>query len=137
MPTHTIENWLILNWQDGTTRTRKSEPAATNLGTHELATKLTLNVHKPEVEMPDLEADIEIPQTRVESSRLDDLDEDDAPDWHDVLEEVLEQKPNAEYPEDSDDVTLTVLQRAPGRPAIQPVESAVIEALRDRERGEE
>lgn len=137
MPTHTIENWLILNWQDGTTRTRKSEPNASKLGVHEIATKLTLNVHKPEVEMPDLEADIEIPQTRVESSRLDDLDEDDAPDWQDVLEEVLEQNPDAEYPEDSDDVTLTVLQRAPGRPAIQPVEEAVIRALRERGRGDE
>lgn len=136
MPEHSIENWLVFNWNEQTTRTRKSEPDTSSLGVHEIATKLTLNVHVPEVEMPELEADIEIPQAHVESSRLDDVDEADVPGWQDVLEEVLAENPSAEYPEDGDELTLTVLQRAPGRPDIQEVEEAVLRRLRERNQGD-
>ena len=130
--TEQIENWLIINWKSGSTRTRKSEPSASDLGTHELATRLGLEIIIPEVEVPELSATVEVPQPRVEAAALDDVDAEDAPDWHDVVEEVLSESPEATR-DDADSVALKVLERAPDRPNVKTVHREVTRALRQRE----
>lgn len=127
--TEQIENWLIINWQSGSTRTRKSEPGASDLGTHELATRLSLDIIIPEVEVPELSATVEVPQPRVEAAAMDDVDAEDAPDWRDVLDEVLEEHQD----EDESTLALRILERAPGHPDVGDVRRAVHEKLRKRE----
>jgi len=133
----TIENWLILNWKEGTTRTRKSEPDQRKLGTHEIATRLRIDVHIPEVDIPELAARVEVPGPQVATAVLDDVDEDDLPDWTDTAADVVSEKREAFLDvEDSDrgreawnalvnEVALDVLKDAPGRPDVDSVRKVV------------
>lgn len=123
-----IENWLILNWKEGTTRTRKSEPDQRKLGTHEIATRLKIDVVIPKVEVPELAARVEVPGPQVETAVLDDVDEADLPDWKDVADEVFSDAidPNptdAELRGHVDAMVVETLQDAPGRPDVSDVRS--------------
>jgi len=73
MPSEEIHNWLIIDWQNGSTRTRKSEPDPSSLGTHEIATEVHLDLVIPEVDVDNLTARVEVPQPRVEATELEDL----------------------------------------------------------------
>jgi hypothetical protein len=132
----TIQNWLVINWQEATTRTRKSKPDPSSLGTQELATSLTLTVTIPEVEMPDLVADIEVPQARVEASELSDLSVEDSADWRDVADAVVDEHPDADPFEDLDRLVVAVLEDAPGRPDIEEVKRYLRSQVRQATRGE-
>lgn len=132
-----IENWLILNWKEGTTRTRKSEPDQTKLGTHEIATRLAIDVVIPEVEIPELAARVEVPGPQVATAVLDDVDEDDLPDWTDYAADAVEEKREAFLDVQDEDrgrdawnalvneVVLDVLRDAPGRPDVDSVRRVV------------
>jgi len=133
----TIKNWLIINWREGNTRTRKSKPDASSLGTHELATSLTLNVTIPEVDVPELVADVEVPQPRVEASELSDLEAEDSPDWLDVADEVVDENPDSDLFEDIDTLVVSVLEDAPGHPGPSEVKRYLRNQLRQRQRGEQ
>lgn len=89
----TLDQWLVIDWKSGSTRTRKSEPSS--LGTHELATRLKIEIEIPEVQVPELAARIQVPAPMVQTAVLESLDEEDLPDWSDVAEEVLHEA-NAE-----------------------------------------
>jgi hypothetical protein len=129
MPEKTIHNWLIINWQDGSTRTRKSEPSPSSLGTHELATELRLDVVIPEVDVDELRARVEVPKPRVEQTALDDMDADDAPDWMDVADDRLaEFFDRAGYDwsawrEAKAAVVVDILDNAPTRPPVADVKT--------------
>lgn len=136
MPEHQIQNWLIINWKDPSTRTRKSEPKASDLGTHELATELTLDVVIPEVDVDSLHARVEVPTPRVEQSEIEGLDAEDAPDWQDVADEAVGQfferhDTWADWRDLSDKFTLNVIRNAPSRPPVEKVQGY----LRTRVRG--
>lgn len=90
MTEHTITNWLVIDWKAESTRTRKSKPSQTDLGTNELATKLTLDVEIPEVEVDELRAKVKVPKPRVEKTALEDIDDENAPGWVDVADEVVD-----------------------------------------------
>lgn len=128
MPEHQIQNWLIINWKDPSTRTRKSEPKASDLGTHELATELTLDVVIPEVDVDSLHARVEVPTPRVEQSEIDDLDAEDAPDWQDIADEMIEEfferyEEWGDWLELADQYALRVLRDAPARPPVTDVQN--------------
>ena len=125
-----IENWLIINWKAGSTRTRKSRPSASDLGTHELSTRLALDIIIPEVEVPELTATVEVPQPRVEAAAMDDVDADDVPDWQDVADEVLDESPGAR-PDDDDYLTLEVLRRTPDNPDVDDVRRYISRGIRE------
>lgn len=86
----TITGYLVVDWRDGSHRTRKSKPSASELGTNELLAELNIDVHVPEVDVPTLAAEIDVPEPRVHAATLDALDEDDLPDWTDVADDVIE-----------------------------------------------
>lgn len=140
MPNKEIHNWLIINWQNGSTRTRKSEPSTTELGTHEIATELHLDVVIPEVQVDELTARVEVPQPRVEATELDDLDADDVDDWRDVADEKLDYF--AENYENSWDmwrgerseILLQIIDGAPGRPAVDEVRQYCDDWIREQVR---
>lgn len=126
--TETIENWLIINWKEGNTRTRKGEPDQRKLGTHEIATRLQIDVVIPEVEIPELAARVEVPGPQVETAVLDDLDEEDLPDWKSVADDVLRDRLGDDGADIEDlkdamsDMVVQTLQDAPGRPDVDDVE---------------
>lgn len=100
-----IENWLVIDWKSGATRTRKSEP--TDLGTYEIATRLSIDVEVPDVEVPDLAARVEVPQPHVQTAVLESVDEEDLPDHADVAAEIVddhrdELERNSELPDHHD-----------------------------------
>lgn len=133
----TIKNWLIINWKQGSTRTRKSKPEPSSLGTHELATSLTLNVTIPEVDVPELVADVDVPQPRVEASELSDLEVEDSPDWMDVADAVVDDNPDANPLDEIDRLAVTVLEDAPNRPDVAEVKHYLQTQLRELNRGEQ
>lgn len=89
MQSKQIENWLVINWRSGSTRTRKSEPD--DLGTYEIATRLSVDVEIPDVEAPELAARVQVPQPRVQTAVLESIDEEDLPDHADVAAEIVEE----------------------------------------------
>lgn len=142
MPKKQIKNHLIINWKDGSTRTRKSKPNASDLGTHELSTALTLDVVIPEVDIDELHATVEVPKPRVEQSALDDATAEDAPDWIDVADEQVADFLDAfdtwgEWRERRERYILAVLEDAPAQPPIEDVRryltNEVREAIRARD----
>lgn len=137
MPEKEIHNWLVINWRDGSTRTRKSKPSASSLGTHELATELTLDIHIPEVDVDELRARVEVPKPRVEQTALDDVDADDAPDWMDVADEEIQEFINAHgrdwsaFRERLDTMAVSVLTDAPTRPPVEDVRDYLRQTVRE------
>jgi len=47
----TIKGWIVIDWKEGTHRTRKSKPGS--LGTNELLAKLSIDVEIPDVDVAD------------------------------------------------------------------------------------
>jgi hypothetical protein len=137
MPEKEIRNWLVINWQDGSTRTRKSKPSASSLGTHELATELTLDIHIPEVDVDELRARVEVPKPRVEQTALNDVDAEDAPDWMDVADERIQAFINdhgrdwAAFRERFDSMVVSVLTDAPTRPPVEDVRDYLRQTVRE------
>lgn len=145
MPEETIQHWLIIDWQNSNTRTRKSKPAASDLGTHELATELTLDVIIPEVDVDELRATVEVPKPRVEQTALADADADDAPDWMDVADEVVDDFLErhgydwSEWWENEDSYLLEAVEQSPTNPPVddlrQYCDDKVRDAITDAEEG--
>lgn len=88
MTSKTIQHWLVFNWKTGKSRTRQSEPG--ELGTHELATRLNLEVEIPEVEVPELAAKIDVPQPVVQTAVIESLDGESLPDHADEAAELVD-----------------------------------------------
>ena len=136
--TKTIAGWLIVDWKQGSHRTRQSEPSAAELGANELLADLKVNVTVPEVDVPTLAVDIDVPEPQVYAATLDALDEDDLPDWTDAATDVVTARRDdiqAAAPTGEDQVghwddllgslTLQAVQDAPGRPEVNRVREYV------------
>jgi hypothetical protein len=126
--TKNYQQWLVIDWKTGDSRTRKSEPAASDLNANELLAELVVDVEVPEVEVPTLAVEIEVPEPQVYQATMEALDEADLPDWtaaaNDVLEANTERIETADRREQSElinDLTTRTLMNAPGRPATKQV----------------
>jgi len=64
----TIKGWIVIDWKEGTHRTRKSKPGS--LGTNELLAKL-------------------FPEPQVHAATLEALDDEELPDWTDTANEIV------------------------------------------------
>lgn len=87
--TKTIGGWLVVDWRDETHRTRKNKPSSTELGTNELLAELQVDVTVPDVEVPTLAVEIDVPEPQVHAATLEALDDEDLPDWTDTANEVV------------------------------------------------
>ena len=140
MPHKEIHNWLVIDWRNDSTRTRKSEPDPSQLGTHEIATEVHLDVVIPEVEIDELTARVEVPQPRVEATELEDLDEDDVDDWRDVADDELDYfAENCTLSWDMwrterSDYILRIIDKAPGRPSVDDVREYCDDWIREQVR---
>jgi len=144
MPEKTISGWLIVNWRDGSHRTRQSKPSQSELGSNELLAELSIDVHVPEVEVPTLATKIDVPEPRVHAATLDALSEDDLPEWTGAATEAIEteelaikQAANGDLDRIIDSITMRTLENTPGLPDPDLVKEYVTDAVvkvRDEER---
>jgi len=83
----TIKGWIVIDWKEGTHRTRKSKPGS--LGTNELLAKLSIDVEIPDVDVPELALQIDVPEPQVHAATLEALDDEELPDWTDTANEIV------------------------------------------------
>lgn len=84
-----IRQYLVVDWSQETTRTRKSKPD--NLGKYELLTEIEVEVNLPdEPDVPTLSAEIDVPEAQIYSATLEALDDEDLPDWSQEAEGVVQ-----------------------------------------------
>mgnify|MGYP000123087120 CR=1 FL=1 len=139
MPDKTIGVWLIVDWKKGKTRTRKSKPKASELGTNELKAKVEVDVTVPEVDVPTLSLEIDVPEPRVYAATIEALSDEDLPEWSEAAIDKVEQNRvpfeqagNApEWKGAVDEVTVDVLRSVPGRPDVEAVRKFVDKTARD------
>ena len=128
-----ITGWLIVDWKDGSHRTRQSKPSKGELRANELTAKLSVDVSVPEVEVPTLAVEIDVPEPQVYAATLEALDNEDLPDWSDVANDkvegnrvAFEQADNApEWKQAVDETTVDTLREAQGRPDVDNVREYV------------
>lgn len=136
MTDKTISGWLVVDWKKGKHRTRKSKPKASELGNHELLAKLSIDVHVPEVDIPELAVEIDVPEPNVRAATLEALDDEELPDWTDTANELIPET----VPDDPEDfwnevnrISLRTLEDAATRPDPEQVREYVKETMRSVE----
>lgn len=134
-----VENWLVIDWENASTRTRKGEPGPSDLGPREIATQLRLHITIPEIDVPTPEADIEVPAPKVEATELEDVDAEDVPGWQDVADELISRYDIAGDTDTNsvNAVTLETLQEASEKPDVREVRTYVRREIHERERDQE
>lgn len=138
MNTKQIKNYLIIDWRNETTRTRATEPNASDLGTNEVVAPISVDVVIPEVEVDELTARVEVPKPRVEEIELADVDADGVTDWEDVADEylgVFEETYECSWETwetEESDFILQIIQDAPGRPDVEEVRAYCNDEMADR-----
>lgn len=71
--TKTFEGYLIVDWKRGEMRHRKTKP--NDISPTELAIPVSIDVRVPEVQIPTIEAAIDVPAAQVEQSVVDETRE--------------------------------------------------------------
>jgi hypothetical protein len=134
-----IEEYLIINWKEGKTRTRKSEPQTSELGTNEVYAELEVAVNIPEVDVAKIAAKVDVPEARVEAANLQALTDEELPDWTDTALEVvndnwhlLEDVEARNPPEFVDIVTARALTEVATRPDPDKVRDFIRERVEGR-----
>ena len=131
MPESTIKYWLVFDWKDEDVRARKTKPSRSSLGTNELLVQGELTVKKPEIEVPKLATELQIPEARIRRVMADGMQVDtDHPDWYATVDEVLEAHTWVIEEDDPNAATLLVLKEDPGSPPVEAVEDRVREQMR-------
>lgn len=139
-----INEYLVIDWKEGKTRTRKSEPAASDLGTNEVYAKLEVGVTIPEVDVETIAASVDVPEARVEAANLQALSDEELPSWTDTALEVIEDSVNLYLRDDGyatsdivDILTAQALQKIATRPDPEKVRDFIRDRVRERIEGEE
>lgn len=139
MTDKTITAWLIVDWRTGDVKARKTKPGASELKTNELRSKVEVDVSVPDVDIPTLSLEIDVPEPRIYAATIDALSDDELPEWADVaIDKVegnrvaFEQAGNApEWKEAVDTTAMDTLRDAPGRPDVEAVREFVDTTARD------
>lgn len=135
--TKNYNQWLVIDWKTGESRTRKSKPGSGDLNANELLAELNVDVSVPEVEVPTLAVEIDVPEPQVYQATVDAIDEADLPDWseaaNDAIADERERITSVErdgLPAITDELTTQALLNAPGRPPAEQVRQYVAERVR-------
>nr|WP_181966802.1 hypothetical protein [Halobacterium salinarum] len=140
MTEKTISGWIVVDWRKGKHRTRQSKPKRSELGSNELLAKLSIDVHVPEIEVPELAVEIDVPEPHVRAATLEALDEEQLPGWADVANELIPSTiPDdpEEFQNEVNRVTVRTLTEASTRPEPESVRAYVDETMRSVAAGEE
>lgn len=134
--------WLVLNWRDDDIRFRKTKPSKSDRSPAEYPVKVSVEAEIPELDIPEIAAELNVPQPQVRQVAYSDLlegDELDAPPWVDdvdaatgVHDDLIEQYEDdrLEWETLVDTVVGAVLRRADGYPDTADVEQYVEDHLR-------
>lgn len=134
-----ITAWLVVDWKSESVKARKTEPHLSELGTNELKAKVDVGVDVPDVDVPTLSLNIDVPEPRVYAATIEALDEEDLPEWADEAIDQVEQRRVAfeeagnapEWSTAVNDTVVAVLQQAPGRPDVDRVKEFVDKTAHD------
>jgi hypothetical protein len=140
MTEKTITGWIVVDWRKGKHRTRQSKPKASELGSNELLSKLSIDVHVPEVEVPELAVEIDVPEPHVRAATLEALDEEQLPGWTDIANELIPSTiPDdpEEFQNEVNRITVQTLTEASTRPDPDAVREYVDETMRSVAAGQE
>ena len=130
MAESTIKYWLVFDWKDEDVRARKTKPNRSSLGTNELLVKGELTVKKPEIEVPTLATELQIPEARIRRVMADGMQVDtDQPDWFITVDEVLEKHTWMIEEDDPNAATVMVMKEDPGSPPVEAVMDRVKEQM--------
>jgi hypothetical protein len=125
----TYKQWLVLDWKTGDSRTRKNKPSSSELKANEILAELKVDVEVPEVDVPTLAVQIDVPEPQVYQATLEAIDDEDLPDWTDAANEILadhrgvitDAYDEAELDGVVDQMATQTLMNAPGRPPVDQV----------------
>ena len=129
----TIDGWLVVDWKREKLKARKTKPGVGELGTNELMAKVSIDVSVPDVDVPTLALEIDVPEPQVYAATLEALDDKDLPDWSAVANDKVEgQRVAFEHADNAtewkaavDEATVDVLREVPGRPDVENVREYV------------
>lgn len=142
-----LDVWLVIDWKNDQIRARKTDPGGT--GPYEIAIPTAITVRVPEVDVPTLEAEVEVPRPKVERVETEQRDrEADEPPWMEYVEEAKDHpdargavveavesgQPSSEWRVAVNAIVGVVLRHADGAPDPERVEKAArgcLEAWRE------
>lgn len=131
MPESTIKYWLVFDWKDEDVRARKTKPSRSSLGTNELLVQGELKITKPEIEVPKLATELEIPEARIRRVVAEGMDlDEEIPQWWETVDEVLDNHGWMIEEDDPNAATIMVLKEDPGSPPVEAVMDRVRERMR-------
>jgi hypothetical protein len=138
MADKTIKAYAVIDWRNESVKARKTKPNHSELGSNELMAILKFPVTIPDVDIPTLAAEIEVPEPMVHSATLEALEDREMPDWATTADEVISNHLDALREAANpgpviDTVVLETLRDARGRPKIENVEEYVKQAVAEIE----
>ena len=138
----TYTGWLIINWRDDDVRFRKTKPSKSDRSPAEYPVKVSVEATVPDVDIPEIAAELNVPTPQVREVVYSDLlngDQPDGPPWHDDVDAALddhsglvEQYETGDMERDTlvDTVVGATLRRVDGYPDTADVEQRVDDRVR-------
>ena len=86
-----LKRYLTVNWKNESVGARKTKPDPANQSPHEFAIPVTVEIIVPEVELPELNATVEVPRPNVESDMRQEQAAHADPDaWMEVADATID-----------------------------------------------
>lgn len=63
-----VEIYVVYNWKEDEPKIRKTEPSSTDVGPYDIVTKINLNLDLPDRNMPEITANLNIPESQVQKA---------------------------------------------------------------------
>lgn len=134
----TIRGFAIVDWKKGKIRSRQTEPEVSELGSNELLANLRFDVSIPEVDVPTLAAEIDVPEPMVYSATLEALEEREMPEYAQTADRVItayvddiQDAGDAELEGVVSSIVVRTLRETRGRPRVEVVEEYVNEVVEE------
>lgn len=133
MSDKTITYWLVFDWKKEDVRARKTKPKRSELGTNELLVEGELVVSKPEIEVPKLAAELNIPASRIRRVVAEGMETDtEFPDWFETVDEVFDNHPDLVDERQVDALVGKVMIEDPGHPDPVDVHDEIQQRIWER-----
>lgn len=130
----TIEGFLRVDWKKEKVTARQTEPSVSELGNNELLAKYRFTVNIPDVDVPTLAAEIDVPEPMVYSATLEALEDREMPEYAQIADTVIADRVDDIRDAGDDElenviagITVQTLRETRGRPRLELVEEYVAE----------
>lgn len=132
MSEKTIHYYIVIDYRKEKVKARKTEPNRSDLGTNEMVVKGETTVNEPEVDIPTMASELNVPKSRVRKALADGIDEADIPDWFETVDEVFDTWPDMVEDEATDALLGKVMIEDPGSPDPEAVREEIQQRLYER-----